>query len=156
MLDTVKACVNDEKASINQNLDTQCEVARSIRLYGDYKVVFGIHHVFVVVEYDLYYRLLEVIDESKVIRINDKKGSSINDLISGRSEAKQWGQSEFVNCYDSIINDVIKDYNGRRYIIWAPFGITKNCRTFVNQLLRACGSTRTADDTGFGKIIGFE
>ena len=152
-----KKGVDQQKIFYYQNVKPSGDKVRSIRLFGGGKVGnTAIHHVFVMLEYDSYYRLLELKKEKSTITIKDNKGSFYG-LIDGRfGEAEKWGDTEYVSCYDSVINRVIEDYNGSLYVGWFILGTTKNCRTFVNDLFRACGSSRVADETGFGDFIGIE
>ena len=136
------------------------DIARSIELYGDGKAFGNIHHVLVIIQYDSYNRLLELSRSDKkdgnIINIKDIKKTNWNDLFSHLKNPKRWGGTEYVNCYDSVINKVIDDYNGKEYIAYLPFGITRNCRTFVNDIFRACDSDKRTDKNGFGDYIGVD
>jgi hypothetical protein len=140
--------------SDDENKHGYGNIAKYIALFGNGVVALSVHHTLIVVNYGEHvendnqtyrYRLLEVVDAQNGIEIHDVKGETEIQVLEQRMRTEfkvnRWGSDAAVNCYDSTIKKVIDRYTGKKYIPYNPFG-PRNCRTFVNDVLRACGSSK--------------
>ena len=128
-------------------------IAKRIALFGNGIVAFWTHHTLIVIDYgdnverkDERYRLLEVIGDSKVrIHIHDKRGrtqaDALNQRVRGNYGVDHWGHDALVNCHDSTIQRVIDSYQCTDYNV-----LSRNCRHFVDDIFRACGSNKRTYD----------
>ena len=124
-----------------------------ISLYGNGIVALGVHHTLIVLFYNTTkkYRLLETIGHNGIITINDQIGESEIEVLKRRSQLQhrvdRWGENTYVNCSDTTIAQVINTYQCAKY---KPFHLSpKNCRTFVNDIFRECGSSRRTGKNPF-------
>ena len=135
-------------------------VAKRIALFGNGIVAVWVHHTLIVIDYgddvereDERYRLLEIIGDAKVrIHVSDKRGRNESDALNQRVRddlsVNRWGEDTIVHCHDSIIQGVIDSYQCTNYVGFSFWGKPRNCRTFINDMFKACGSTRRTGKWG--------
>jgi hypothetical protein len=127
-----------------------------IFLYGNGRVVLGFHHVFVVVKMnDRTYRLLELtrgngstsssLFGSSEIQIRQRTANSLKGALDERSDtdtsADEWHRESIQQTSWDKIQEVIDSYQGESYCVRV-----KDCRTFADDLLKVCGSSRRCSD----------
>jgi hypothetical protein len=135
-------------------------IAKRIALFGNGIVSAGVHHTLIVIDYgddverkDERYRLLEIIGDAKVrIHVVDKRGmweaDALNQRVRQELPADKWGKDTEVYCPDRAIQAVIDRYQCSDYVAFWFFKPPRNCRTFVNDIFRACGSNRRTGTNG--------
>ena len=123
---------------------------KKISIYGNGLIaggiIFGTHHVLVVLEIDgaaesRKFILLEVERcENGKINIHMETGStesSVVDRRANRDDAAKYWKSDSVNAKTSVVQSVIDNYHESTYD-----AVLKSCRTFVDTICKECGSDK--------------
>ena len=145
-MESSSAVRNNENANHNGNK------IRKISLFVNGVVSLGIYHTIIVVDYGESvkigrFRLLEV-DQNieNGIKIHDAKADTQSQALNQRRriehEVEMWSEDANINAYDSTIKSVIDEYTGKEFVPFSPYGAPRNCRTFANSVLKACGSSK--------------
>jgi hypothetical protein len=152
--------VNPSQGCVTRKSDNS--IAKKIALFGNGIVALSVHHTLIVIDYgndieqeDERYRLLEIIGDSKVrIHVHDKRGKNETEALNKRVredlQVDRWGEDTWVYCRDSTIQNVIDSYQCTNYVAYSLLGKPRNCRTFINDIFRACGSSKR---TGSWRVI---
>ena len=142
-----------------QEKNDNSHIIKKIALFGNGVVRCGVYHTLIVLDYGevisignqtFRYRLLEVVDGPHGIRIHDVKANTEYEALNMRMRNglsfERWGNDAELKTHDSVIQRVIDEYNGKKYVPFSPIFCPRNCRTFVNRVLKECGSTKRTFD----------
>ena len=142
---------SNSKVKYNEQINNRGNKIQKITLFSNGVVSLGVYHAILVVDYGESvktgrYRLLEV-DQNieNGIKIHDAKADTESEVLNQRRRIEHgveaWKEDADVNAYDSNIKDVIDEYTGKTFVAFSLTGSPRNCRTFVNSVLKACGSS---------------
>ena len=120
---------------------------KKISIYGNGLVsgleLLGIHHALIVLrtaERDFILLEVEKCDDNR-INIHMERAQSLTEVLTKRlnTEAieERW-KSDGVNTRSVVVQRLIDNYHGKTY-----HPLTKSCRTFVDEVCKACDSKMT-------------